>query len=405
MTTLPSVHLDEIPLHVPPELVRDFDFLGMPAGEDLFDWYGKLHDGPDIFYTPRNEGHWVFTRHADMEHVLKDYDSFSSRYVSIPKSGVVLPIPPIDVDPPKHGEFRRLIAPFFSPKSIENLEESVRALTVELIDGFHSSGKCEFMTDFAFRMPIGIFLRLVDLPEQDRLPLLAISKKMARGTGEVQRAGFEASFAYLAEKLAERRVNPGNDILTAMLFGTVGEGRTLTEDELLGMGSLVLQAGLDTVAGTLGFIAKFLAEHPEERNTLIRHPEMIPNALEELLRRFEGVVTVRMMTRDMEYKGVALREGDLVLLSTTLAGIDERRYPNARKVDFSRADKKTLSFGRGPHQCVGAYLARTELRVFISEWLKRIPDFEVDRQDTVLMVSGRTSMIERLPLRWSVRGA
>jgi cytochrome P450 len=323
--------------------------------------------------------------------------------MTIPLDRTRPPLPPIEYDPPLHSDFRRLLAPFFMPKSIGNLEYKARDLTTRLIDSFIDRGECEFVSEFALAMPIGIFMGLVDLPEADRLHLLDIAEAIVRGaTPEAQGMGFMRANQYLAEVFAARRAKPGEDMLSALIKGSVDGGRPLTDTELVAMGSLLLAAGLDTVASMMGFITMFLAQHEQHRHRLIDHPELIPVAVEELMRRHATANVGRLVIEDVEIGGVAMKAGDMVLTATTLACLDDRQFDDPMRVDFDRADKRSLVFGKGPHQCIGAHLARTEIRVFLGEWLTRIPDFGIRPGETPVSVPGRGNSVKYLPLVWPV---
>jgi cytochrome P450 len=305
------------------------------------------------------------------------------------------------MDPPQHTEFRRLLAPFFTPKSISNLEIRARELTLSMLERFADKGACEFVSEFALTMPIGIFMSLVDLPDTDRLLLLDISERMVRpASAEVRVAAFHEAYAYLAVKFEERRHNPGSDVLSALLAARVEGGRPLTQVELLNTGALLLAGGLDTVAAQMGFTMMYLARHPAQRKYLVENPDQIPAANEELLRRHSTANVSRMVTRDLVYKGVTMKAGDMVLTSTSVASLDDRHYADPMALDFNRSDKKSLAFGRGPHQCIGAFLARTELKVFLTEWLRRIPDFAIKPGETPRVVSGSSNSVLYLPLVW-----
>lgn len=391
-----------VPAHVPTALVRDFNFTDMRGETDVYKHFGKLHDGPDIFYTPHNGGHWVVTRYEDLEHVLENNNDFSSRHQSLPKNPIVVPL--LEYDEPLHMDFRKVLAPFFTPKSIGNLEQISRNLTISLIEGFYARGECEFVSEFSQKMPIMILMNLLALPEEDTPYLLQISEDIVRsGDPEKQAGGFMRVAGYIAQKvIPDRRANPGNDIFTAITQARVGEGRPISDEEIIGFGSLLIAAGLDTVASMLGFITRFLAENPAHRRQLIEKPELLNAALEEMMRRFHIANIARVVIRDMEYKGVQFKAGDCILTPTSCAGIDSRRYPDPWTVDFTREDRKSLVFGRGPHQCIGAFLARTELRVFLQEWLKRIPDFEIKAGATPVAVPGKANGMRYLPLTWKV---
>lgn len=400
MATAPQF---QIPDHVPADLVRDFDFLQAGIDGDLYDWWDKLHDGPEIFFTPRHGGHWVTTRHDDIAHVLETYETFSSQQMTVPKGTHQFLSPPIMYDPPLHTDFRKLLAPFFTPKSIGDLELKARNLSVDLIDKVASRGECEFVSELSLAMPIGIFLGLVDLPESDRLELLEYAEKMVRGrTPETQTEGFMLSYQYLGKVFAARREKPGNDILSYAMQGAVEGGRPLTETELLGLGALLLAGGLDTVAGMMGFIMLHLARTPAHQRLLREKPEIMPQAIEELMRRHQIANIARLVVKDTQLRGVTMKAGDMVLTPTSMAGLDDRRYPDPMTIDFDRADKRSLVFGRGAHQCIGAFLARTELKVFFAEWLARVPEFRLKPDETPITIPGRSNAVVYLPLVWGV---
>jgi len=163
---------------------------------------------------------------------------------------------------------------------------------------------------------------------------------------------------------------------------------------------VILFGGLDTVASTLGFIAHFLATHASHRHQLLENPALVDNAVDELMRRFAPSATARTMSRDYEYKGLQFKAGEKVYITPLLAGLDDRRFPNAWEIDFHRQDVQHNSFGAGPHRCPGALLAKLEIKVFLQEWLPRIPDFEVKPGEPVVYGPGQVNCVERLMLSW-----
>lgn len=397
-------HRLDIPDHVPPELVRDFDFLDMRGETDVWRHWGQLHDEPDIFYTPRNGGHWVLTRYNEIEEVFVNWRDFSSRYETLPKGSAPIRIPPIEMDGPIHAQFRKLVAPYFTPRSISDLEKRAYELTHHLLDQFEGNGECEFVSEFAFQMPIGVFMDLADLPAADRLPLLELAEAIVRPISlEKRQEAFGEMFAYLDIKVTERIANPGKDMISAVVTGRIddmGVERGLTRDEMLGMCANLLAAGLDTVAGMMGFVMLHLATHPEQRRSLVANPDLIPTAIEEMMRRY-GIANIsRVVTRDLDLRGVRMKAGDMVLTATSVAGIDANRYEAAQEIIYDRKDKKNLTFGRGPHSCIGAFLARTELRVMVREWLKRIPEFEMKPGAVPVAAAGTSTVLRFLPLVW-----
>ena len=185
-----------------------------------------------------------------------------------------------------------------------------------------------------------------------------------------------------------------------MINGTVFD-RKLTSDEALNMAYLVMQGGIDTVSNLMSLTMRFLAEHPEARRELIENPVLIPAAIEEMVRRFAVTVQVRTVRHDMHYAGVNMKEGDIVVLGTPVAGIDERDNVNSAQCDFHRTARVHTTFGNGPHRCPGAHLARLEMRITLEEWLARIPEFELASAD-ICCRGGVVGGLVSLPLRWDV---
>jgi cytochrome P450 len=388
------------PAHVPPELVVDFNVYGPPgATRDLQGAWRTLHDGPDIVWAPYHGGHWIFTRQADIDFAQRNHDPFSMRDVTMPANTRPTRLLPLEADPPEHTPFRAILNPWFSPKKIGELKSFTRELAVELIEGFKPRGECEFMQDFALILPIAIFMRLTNLPMDDRLKLLTYAQMSTRGTPEQRGEASRLMMAYLTPVIAERRAQRGDDLLSAVIHAQIA-GRPLNDSDLMSMLLVILFGGLDTVASTLGFIATFLAHNPAHRRQLIEEPTLVDNAVEELMRRFAPSATARTMARDYEYKGLQLKAGEKVYILPMLAGLDDRRFPNAWEIDFGRKDVQHNSFGAGPHRCPGSLLAKLEIKVFLQDWLTRIPDFSVKPGEPVVYGAGQVNCVERLVLTW-----
>ena len=389
------------PAHVPSELVVDFNVFGPErAAEDLHGAWRKLQQGPDIVWAPYHGGHWLFTRHEDIDFAQRNHDPFSMRDVTMPANTRPTRLLPLEADPPEHTPFRAILNPWFSPKRISDLKEFTRGFAIDLIEGFKPRGECEFMQDFALILPIAIFMRLTNLPMADREHLLKLAQMSTRGTADDRAQSAHQMMAYLMPVIADRRANPGDDVLSAVVHAKV-HGQPINDTDMMSMLLVILFGGLDTVASTLGFIANFLAGSPAHRRQLLDEPGLVDNAVEELMRRFPPSNTARTMTRDYEYKGIHFRQGDKVYISALMAGLDERRYANAWEVDFRRQDaQQHNSFGVGPHRCPGSLLAKLEIKLFLQEWLARIPDFQVKPGDPVVYGAGQVNCVERLVLNW-----
>ena len=390
------------PAHVPESLVVDFDYQRPPGHEeDVHLAWSRLHAGPDIVWTPYYGGHWIATRADDIDVMQVDHERFSYRRITIPpQQERTARLNPLEYDPPEHTPRRAILSPAFGPKAIQALEAGVHALAVELIEGFAKRGECEFVGEFAKHLPIQIFLRLVDLPLTDREHLLELTELTVRPKSpDDQARAFQGLYAYVQKWIIERRAHPGSDLFSKIVNAKI-DGADMPPDQTFGMLSNVLFGGLDTVASSMGFFAKFLAENPTVQQELKAKPELTAPAIEEILRRFGIPNTAREITRDFEYKGVQFRRGEQVMLSKTLHGLDERRFADPFTVDLRRKRTPHAAFGDGPHRCPGSFLARMEIRVWLEEWLRHIPEFRIQPGARPRTSSGPVNGVLFLPLRW-----
>jgi cytochrome P450 len=391
-----------VPLHVAPDRVVDFDFYKpcAPGGDPFVAW-AKLHKGPSVVWTARNGGHWIATRGDIIKTILTDWQRFSSSSAFIPKMDRPRGVP-LEYDPPEHAPLRKTLIPAFTPSAVKIWSDQARLLTVDLIEGFRPDGRCEFVGDFAQQLPIIIFLKMMNLPLDDRLPLLHAVNSGLRPTSEENRlAGRAYMNAYINNLVNDRIANPGDDLLSNALQQDIG-GRTMNVVEAQGLAAGLLGGGLDTVAATMSWIALFLAESPEHRRQLIEDPATIPKAIEELMRRFSIGNIARVVRDDIQFEGVTLKAGEQILVSSCMHALDGAVFDDPWTVDFKRRDSyKHCTFSQGIHRCIGAPLAVQEIRIFIEEWLKRIPHFRLDADDPPVMVTGIVHGVSRLPLIWS----
>ena len=393
---------EQVPSHVPSELVYDYDIYEPgPAGSDFFaELYALKQKAPAVFWTPYNEGHWYVTDAKIAAQVLRNSDSFSSRRLVVPRSnntgdGFV----PIFLDPPEHTKFRTHLSVALSRKGVAELAPGVRQLAIELIEELAPKGGCEFMGDFAFKLPIIVFLRLVNLPEEHREALLEkVAQVIRPGSDKAQIISKLA--AYLAPIIKDRWANPGDDLISWLSCREV-DGERMTEQKLHSMCTLLLIGGLDSVANTLGFFARFLAESPEHRRAIIENPAIISSAVEELLRRFPTVTAGagRECIVDTQLGPALIKAGEMIMQPTPMMNFDDETYPDPLKVDFARRISSVGTFGQGAHRCVGANLARSELTIFLEEWLKRIPDFSLAEKELSFQ-AGVNISYRRLMLKW-----
>lgn len=393
-----------VPPHVPPERVVDFDMYN-PAGvnEDVQLAWRRLQDGPDIVWTPHYGGYWIATRAEDIETIQKDYTRFSHQAISIPREGA-FKLAPLTMDPPESEPYRKLIMPSFLPKAVNVLEQKARSTAIELIEGFYAKGECEFIEDFAKVLPVVVFLSMVDLPIEDRTLIQPWAEMAARGGAEARIAAHNSMLEYLNGWIDRRMAEPGDDVISIVIKADIN-GRKITRQEIIDVCILLLFGGLDTVASMMGFIARYLAYNSEVRQQIIDRlgePAFVKHAVEELLRRHGVSNTARVITNDMEFKGVQLKQGEMIQIPNSLVGLDERRVERPLDVDFSRPFPiPHATFGNGVHTCPGAVLARREIQVYLEEWLKRIPNFEVKPNSKIGLATGMVSSVTELHLQWT----
>lgn len=394
MTEWPLPDIDE-------KLIIDFDIFGVEAiNGDLHAGYHRLHSGPDIFYTPKNGGYWVLTRADDIFNIMRDHENFSNHGVALMRERDGVRFIPGETDPPIHTAFRKILSPETSPRRVKEIEESSRELCIKLIEELKGKGGCEFRSSISEVMPIYNFLFFMNLPLDHAETLLPHAAVIARDHDlNAFATALEALHAYVDERIDERLQEPRDDFISHILAGKV-EGRMVTREEARVTILNVMLGGLDTVTGSMGFFFNFLARNPEHRRKLVEQPDLIPEAIEELLRRHGIFNTGRLVTKDMEYRGVKFRKNDLVLLSGALHNMDERKFPDPLKVDFDRKDGAHMTFGVGIHRCLGSNIARAQLKILLEEWLKRIPDFSIAPGKEVKVQSGRTNTVIELPLVW-----
>ena len=391
------------PPHIPQHLVFDFDFFKPEGSDDIHLAWKRLHEvAPSIFWTPRNGGHWVATRAADIEIMQTDFSRFSNKQMTLPILPTPYPLLPVALDPPDHSAFRLLIAPAFAPAATRKLTEKARDIAIELTEQIAPRGYCEFVGEFAKILPIVVFLSIFDLPPEDRSVLVPLGEDIVRSFDAAKKvAAYGAVAKYLTQWIERRTREPGTDLMSRIVHGSVN-GRPLTDAEKLGLCALVLSAGLDTVAGMLTYSIGYLAGRPDLRRELIEHPELIPVAGEELMRRHGLSNTARQVLHDIEYHGILFKQGDMIQLPRALYSLDERLIPDPMSVDFHRPQPvPNATFGAGIHKCVGAMLARGEMRVFLEEWLKRIPDFQIKPETKLKGSSGMVIGAISLELIWN----
>ena len=359
--------------------------------------YRTLRDEHPVYHDPL--GRFVaLSRFEDVRSAALDWERFSSTGKIEARVGK----PSLNaLDPPRHGQLRALIAQAFKPRRIADLEPEVRRIARELLGGFAASGACEAVEDFSALLPSRVMGRLLGMPDE-LLPvcraLTDASKRRTTPEGGAQ--AMQRGYEIFAELYAARRRAPRDDLLSDLLAARI-DGESLSEDELLAFGWLMLVGGNDTTAGLIGNGLELLARHPEQRAALVADPALIPAAVEEMLRIAAPTHTLpRRAACDIELERGRITEGSRVHLLWAAANLDEREFPEPERFDIRRNAARHLAFGQGPHFCLGAALARLEARVAFEEFLRHIPEYEIDGEPQRL-VSIVFQGFEKLPLRFA----
>lgn len=338
-------------------------------------------------------------------YVLQHPEIFSSGIDAV-AIGQVRPLIPLQIDPPRHKNYRKLLDPIFAPKQVAKLEDATRELVRGLIAGVVDAGECNFHAGIAEPLPTTVFLQLLGLPVTRAKEFIALKDGIIRPpvkTNE-ERIAYVTEvgkkiYAVLQEAIDQRREARSDDFISMFLDAEV-DGHRLTNDDVLDIGYLFFLAGLDTVTASLDCMVSFLAQNPDHRRRLVEDPSVIPHAVEEML-RWESPVQgiVRITTEDTEIAGCPIPKGKTVTVMLASANTDERAWPEVDRVDFDRPENRHLAFGGGVHRCLGSHLARMELRVALDEWHKAIPDYRIKDGVTLLYSQGLRA-VENLELVW-----
>ncbi|MCX4966575.1 cytochrome P450 [Streptomyces sp. NBC_00654] len=381
-----------------------------PEGLQLAEEYERVRERPGLLRVqmPFGEPAWLVTRYADARLVLGDQRF--SRAAGIehdePRqsegsrdSGI------LSMDPPGHTRLRSLVARAFTVRQIEKLRPQVKELTASLLDGMEAAGPPADLVDrFALPLPVGVICRMLGVPEADR-PRFRVWSDNALSTSSLTAAEFDASReelrSYMAELIGLHREDPQDDLMTALIEAR-DDGERLTELELIDLCVAILVAGHETTASQIPNFVLTLLDHPGQMEQLRARPELIPGAVEELLRFVplgSGAGQARYATEDIEVGGTLVRAGAPVLVAIGAANRDALRFTAPGVLDVSREGNQHLGFGHGVHHCLGAPLARLELQEALSALLTRFPGLEAAGDvtwKTQLLVRGPRVM----PVRW-----
>jgi cytochrome P450 len=386
-------------------------------GIDILMMHSELALNPQPTYRMLQEGSPVLrvdgvgvivSSRAAVDEVLRDPDAFSSN-MDATDLKTRRPLIPLQIDPPAHRTYRKLLDPLFAPQRMAQLEAPITRLANELIDGFAGAAEIDFTKQFSVPFPSQVFLTLLGLPPEELPRFVRMKDGIIRpdhvageprgnpATEALQQETADSIYAYFEDLLDTREDDRRDDLVSHFLAVEV-DGERLSRENILDICFLFLIAGLDTVSASLDCFFGYLAQRPDQRRTIVEHPEHIPTVIEELLRWETPVMAVaRVATRDTEVGGCPVHTGDQVMALVGAANVDDEACSDAGEVRFDRTVNRHLAFGGGIHRCLGSHLARLELRIALREWHRRIPEYRV-KPGVVLEYTPGIRSLETFPM-------
>jgi cytochrome P450 len=351
-------------------------------------------------------GYYVFNRYRDVRRIGQDWRTFSSAdgWMLDPPEGNI-PILPEDSDPPYHTAWRQVLNPYFNAKAVAKLEEHARGYAGELIDGFANRGCCEYVADFAAKLPgLILFRHILPVPVKDLPELFGDIDTYSFGALEERAPAFGRVHAYLEAFLKERQKQaPQGDLVDVLLTGVQRDGAPCPWEDKVHTALDVVFGGLATTTHAMSGAMYEMARSSHVREAVMRDPERMHTAVEETVRLYAPVVMVaRSVRSDVEVAGVDISSGERVALNYAAASRDPEVCSNPREFDVNRREVVHTAFGIGPHRCIGEHLARLEIRVAVEEFLKRIPDVALDSDGVPTFESGQLRTMTKLELCWPV---
>jgi cytochrome P450 len=381
---------------------------------DPYPVWKRMRDEAPLYYNERHD-FYALSRFDDVKSCEGDWSTYISGKGSVLeaiKSGMEIP-PGIILfeDPPAHDLHRGLLSRVFTPKRMLAIEPKVRGFCARTLDPLVELGRFDFIHDLAAEMPMRTIGMLLGIPESDQVAIrdqidagMRLEEEGApptegEGLGVLDGSGYAEYIDWRAEHPSEDLMT---DLLNAEFEDETGTVRTLTRQEILNYVGLLGAAGNETTTRLIGWAGKVLAEHPDQRQELVDDPSLIPGAVEELLRyESPSPVQARYVTKDVEHHGGTVPAGSALLLITSAANRDDRKFPDPNRFDIHRKIEQHLAFGYGIHFCLGSHLARLEGRIALEEVLKRFPTWEVDWDNAVQAHTSTVRGWESLPVTTS----
>ena len=379
----------------------DFDHFDPSWTENPYPIWDELRQTCPIAHTDRFMGAYFPSRYEDVRTIAYDTEHFSSRRIIVRElRSPLIPAPPITSDPPEHRPAKQALLPAFTPEAINRHEPRARDICRELVGRIVGNDNCDAAIAYAQEIPVRVIAHILGVPEQDGDLFRRWIKEILEigvSNPQILMGAQDEMCGYFADKIAARRSSPREDLVGYLVNARI-EDRPLAEEHINGTLRLLLIAGIDTTWSAIGSCLWHLAQHAGDRQRLNAEPSLMTSAIEEFLRAYAPVTMAREVVKETEIAGCTLKPGHMVLLSFPAANRDPAMFPNADQVVIDRTQNRHAAFGLGIHRCVGSNLARMEIRVALTEWLARIPEFCLDPNAPVTWSKGTVRGPRTLPL-------
>jgi cytochrome P450 len=387
------------------DMFQDFDIEDPEFNEKFYDVLDEFVSQCPVAHSKVGAGYHLINRYEDVKRAGQDWRTFSSAKGFAPNRDPQMPmLPPEEIDPPYHNHWRTVLNPFFKPEAVEAFEDSIRHEANVLIDAFADRGECDFVPEFSSQLPgNAMFKNLLGLPEEDIPMLIKTMDAGFYGPIEERAGNLGKAFAYLGEYLGRRKDEPSRgDLIDTIAAGVELDGEPCPWADRVGILLDLALGGIVTATFVMSGGVYHLATHPADRAALAADPSLIPQAAEEFIRYYPPVVALgRSVTKDVEVAGYQFKEGDFVLLNYASASRDPDALENPGELNIHRERVPHSAFGVGVHRCIGAHLARLELKVTFEEFLRRIPDFRMKPGAEPVYETGILRTMNSLPLEFS----
>ncbi|MGH8992320.1 MAG: cytochrome P450 [Acidimicrobiia bacterium] len=386
----------------------DYDIFDRDYVTDPAPIWDDLRARCPVARTERWGGSWMPTRYEDVRELARIVPELSSDEPLVVKPVAIDPddafygvkAPPISSDPPEHGPARRLILPAFSPAAVAGHRPFTEALAHQLIDAFAARGRADAAAEYAQQIPPRVIAHLLGVDPDQADNFVTWARGLLEQGLKDPAVRLEARhniLGFFLEQVRQRRAEPRDDFISGLLAGEL-DGEPVSDKHAVGTCNLLLVAGIDTTWSSIGSALWHLATHPQDRKRLVAEPELIPTAVEELLRAYSPVTMARVVHEEVEAVGVTFRPGERVLMNFPAANRDPEAFPDAEQVIIDRQANRHIAFGVGIHRCAGSNLARMEMDVALGAFLDRIPEFSLEDPSAVTWAGGQVRGPRQLPI-------